>query len=118
MHHGKRAPQSRVIAVSAELKVLEHQECLLARLSLAQRDGNSGAGRGKRSEAVSLGGETVELRAVVDFREIFSIATLEYEATVDATSRDRRRALDAERPCGIRNRDLQRGEEFRRCDHA
>ncbi len=61
MHLGERVPESRVIAVSAQLKVLEHQECLLAGLSLTHRHRNSGAGRGKRSEAVSLGGEIVEL---------------------------------------------------------
>ncbi len=57
MDGGERAPESRVVAVSAQLKVLEHEECLLARLTLAQRDGNSGAGRGKRGEAVGFGSE-------------------------------------------------------------
>src|SRR5437870_13591745 len=97
MHLGERAPQSRVIAVSAQLQVLEHQECLLARLSLAQRDGNSGAGRRKRSETVSLGSEVVELRARVRFGEVSATTTLEQQASVDATPRDRRRALDSER---------------------
>src|SRR5258706_9848025 len=65
MHLGERAPESRVVAVFAQLKMLEHEERLLTRLSLAQRDRNSGTTRGKRSEAVSLGGEIVELRAGV-----------------------------------------------------
>ncbi len=97
MDGGERAPESRVVAVSAQLKVLEHEECLLARLTLAQRDGNSGAGRGKRSEAVSFGSEIIELRAGVCFGEICATAALEQQASVDATSRDRRRALDSER---------------------
>jgi hypothetical protein len=101
MHLGERAPESRVIAVSAQLKVLEHQECLLARLSLAHRDGNSGAGRGKRSEAVSLGSEIVELRAGVRFGEVSATTALEQQASMDATSRDRRCALDSERARGI-----------------
>src|SRR6266853_6467526 len=97
MHLGERAPESRVIAVSTQLKVLEYQECLLARLSLAQRDGNSGAGREKRSEAVSLGSEIVELRAGVRLGEVSATTALEQQASVDAASRDRRRALDSER---------------------
>src|SRR6267154_3872538 len=97
MHLGERAPESRVVAVSAQLKVLEHEERLLPRLSLAHRRGNSGAGRGKRSEAVSLGGEIVELRAGVCFGEVSAAAALEQQASVDATSRDRGCALDSER---------------------
>ena len=77
MHLGERAPESRVVAVSAQLKVLEHEERLLARLSLAQRDGNSGAGRGKRSETVSLGSKIVELRAGVCFGEVSATTALE-----------------------------------------
>jgi hypothetical protein len=97
MHLGERAPKSRVVAVSAQLEVLEHEECLLTRLSLAQRDGNSGTGRGKRSEAVSLGSEIVEPRAGVCFGEVSATTALEQQASVDAPSRDRCRALDSER---------------------
>ena len=97
MHLGERAPESRVVAVFAQLKVLEHEERLLARLSLAQRDGNPGAGRRKRSEAVGLGSEIVELRAGVCFGEVSATTALEQQASVDAPSRDRRRALDSER---------------------
>ena len=97
VHRGERAPQRGVIPVSAQLKVLEHEECLLTRLSLAQRGGNPGTGCGERREAVGLRGETVECRAVVCLGEVSAPATLEYEATVDAASRDRRRALDSER---------------------
>ena len=97
MDDGERAPQSRVIAASAQIQMLEHEKRVLARLSLAQGGGNPGTGCGQRRETVGLGCETVELRAVVDFREIPSTAALEYEAAVDATSRDRRRALDSER---------------------
>ena len=77
MHLGERVPESRVIAVSAQLKVLEHEECSLARLSLAHRDGNPGTGRGQRREAVSLCGETVECRAVVCLGEVSATAALE-----------------------------------------
>ena len=118
MDDSERAPQSRVIAASAQIQMLEHEERLFAPLSSTQWDGNPGTGRDQRRETVGLGGETVKLRAVVDFREIFATTALEYEATVDATSRHGRGALDAERPRGIRNRGLQRREEFRRCDHA
>src|SRR5258706_10636070 len=77
MHLGERAPESRVVAVFAQLKMLEHEERLLTRLSLAQRDGNSGTGRGKRSKAVNLGGEIVELRAGVCFGEVSATTALE-----------------------------------------
>src|SRR6266481_412728 len=97
MHLGERASESRVVAVFAQLKMLEHEERLLTRLSLAQRDRNSGTGRGKRSEAVSFGGEIVELRAGVCFGEVSATTALEQQASMDATSRDRRRALDSER---------------------
>src|SRR6266853_2108141 len=97
MHLGERAPESRVVAASAQLKVLQHEECLLTRLSLAQRGGNPGTGCGERREAIGLRGETVECRAVVCLGEVSAPAALEYEATVDAASRDRRRALDSER---------------------
>jgi hypothetical protein len=96
MHPGERAPESRVVAVSAQLEVLEDEECLLTGLSLTQRDGNPGAGRGKRSEAVSLGSEIVELRPGVCFGEVPATAALEQQASVDAPSRDRCRALDSE----------------------
>src|SRR5467141_2694479 len=102
MDDSERAPQSRVIAASAQIKMLEHEKRVLSRPSLTHRGGNPGTDCGQRRETVGLGCETVELRAVVDFREIFSTAALEYEATVDATSRDRRRARDSERPCRIR----------------
>src|SRR6266852_5773861 len=118
MDDSERAPQSRVIAASAQIQMLKHEKRVLARLSLTQGGGNPGTGCGERRETVGLGCETVKLRAVVDFREIFSTVALEYEAAVDATSRDRRRALDAKRPGGIGNGRLQRGEEFRGCDHA
>src|SRR6266850_6806201 len=104
MHLGERTAESRVVAVSAQLKVLEHEEGFPARLSLAHRDRNSGAGRGKRSEAVGLGGEIVELRAGVCFGEVSATTALEQQASVDATSRDRRRALDPKRSRDIRNR--------------
>ena len=97
VHRGERAPERSVISVSAQVQVLEYQKRVLVRLSSAQRGGNPGTGCGQRRETVGLGCETVELRAVVDFREIPSTAALEYEAAVDATSRDRRRALDSER---------------------
>ena len=96
MHLGERTPESRVVAVSAQLKVLENEEGFPARLSLAHRDWNSGAGRGKRSEGVGFGSEIVELRARVCFGEISATASLEQQASVDATSRDGRRALDSE----------------------
>src|SRR5712691_1756628 len=101
MDDRERVPQRNVIPVWAHIQVLEHEKRVLARLSSTQGGGNPGTGCGERRETVGLGCETVKLRAVVDFREIFSTAALEYEATVDATSRDRRRARDAERPCGI-----------------
>ena|SRR2546421_310209 len=97
MDDSERMPQRRVIAVSAQFQVFEHEESLLAGLSSTQRDGNSGAGRGKRREAVSLGGETVECRAAVCLGEVPATAALEYEATMDATSRDGCRALDSKR---------------------
>src|SRR5258706_9302860 len=97
MHLGERAPESRVVAVFAQLKMLEHEERSLTRLSLAQWDGNSGTGRGKCSEAVSLGGEIVELRADVCFGEVSATTALEQQASVDAPPRDRRRELDSER---------------------
>ena len=97
VHRGERAPQGSVIPVPAQLQVLEHEKRVLARLSSAQRGGNTGTGCGQRREAVGLRGETVKLRAFVGFCEIFATAALEYEGPVDATSRDRRRALDSER---------------------
>jgi len=95
VHRGERAPQRSVIPVPAQLQVLEHEKRVLARLSSAQRGGNTGTGCGQRREAVGLRGETVECRAVVCLGEVSTPAALEYEATVDATSRDGRRVLDA-----------------------
>ena len=97
MDDSERMPQRRVIAISAQFQVFEHEERCLARLSSAQRGGNPGAGCGQRRKAVGLRGETVECRAVVCLGEVSATATLEYEATVDATSRDRCRALDSKR---------------------
>src|SRR6266545_5584072 len=108
MDDSERVAQRGVIAGSAQFQVFEHEERCLARLSSAQRGGDPRTGCGQRFEAVGLRGEIVELRAVVCFDEVFSTAALEYETAVDATSRDGRRALDAERPRGIRNRGLQR----------
>src|SRR6267143_580760 len=97
MDDSERMPQRRVIAISAQLQVFEHEERCLARLSSAHWDGDPRAGCGQRREAVSLRGETVECRAVVCLGEVSATAALEYEATVDATSRDRCRALDSKR---------------------
>src|ERR1041385_767004 len=97
VHRGERAPQRGVIPVSAQLKVLEHEEGLLTRLSLAHRGGNPGTGCGERREAIGLRGETVECRAGVCLGEGFAPAAPEYEAKVEAASRDRHRALDSER---------------------
>src|SRR2546429_7868063 len=97
MDDRERMPQRRVIGVSAQFQVFEHEESCLARLSSAQWEGNPGAGCGQRREAVSLRGETVECRAVVCLGEVSATAPLEDEAAVDATSRDRCRAFDSER---------------------
>ena len=97
MHLGECAPERGVIAACTQFQVLEYQEGFPAGLSSAQGEGNSGAGRGKRSEAVGLGGEIVELRAGVCLGEVSAATALEQQASVDATSRDRRRALDSER---------------------
>jgi hypothetical protein len=97
MHLGERAPESCVIAVCTQLQVLEHEESLFAPLSSAQWSGNPGTCHGKRSETVSLGSEIVELRAGACFGEVSATTALEQQASVDAPSRDRRRALDSER---------------------
>src|SRR6266852_5616878 len=77
VHPGERAPESRVIAVCAQLQVLEHEERLLTCLSLTQWGRNPGTGSGKRSEAVGLRGETVECRAVVCLGEVSATVALE-----------------------------------------
>src|SRR5260370_16885242 len=115
MDDSERAPQSRVIAVCAQLQVLEHEERLFAPLSSTQWDGNPGTGRDQRRETVGLGGETVKLRAVVDFREIFATTALEYEATVHATSPRTRPALSSARPFSIRNPGLPPTDQLRGC---
>ena len=97
VNRGERAPQRSVIPVSAQFQVLEYEKRVLVRLSSAQRDGNPGTRCGERREAVGLRGETVERRAVVCLGEVSAPAAFEYEAAVDATSRDRCRALDSKR---------------------
>ena len=97
MDDSERVAQRGVIAGSAQFQVFEHEERCLASLSSAQWGGDPRTGCGQRRETVSLGSETVECRAVVCLGEVSATAALEYETAVDATSRDGRRALDAER---------------------
>ncbi len=110
----KRAPERREVAASPHVQILEHQEGLVAPLSAAQRGRDARAGVGERREAVGLRREIVELRALVDLREILAAAALEHEAAVDAAAVCRRRSLDVESPCRLRDGGLQRGEKPRR----
>src|SRR5713226_8909837 len=97
MHPPHPTPHPTPVAVSVEMEMLEDKESCLTCLFSAQWSGNPGTGCGQRREAVGLGGETVECRAVVCLGEVSATAALNYEAAVDATSRDRRRALDSKR---------------------
>jgi len=77
--------------------VLEHKKGFVARLAAAQRRRNSGTGGGERREAVGLGGEVLELCAIVDLGEIPATAPLERQAAMDATSPRGSRLLDTKR---------------------
>jgi hypothetical protein len=91
-----------VISRAAQLQVLEHEEGLAAFLSAANRHGDADTG-GERGQAVGLGGEVVELRALVDLREVPATAALEDEAAMNAAAAGGFDVLDAKRPCCLRD---------------
>ena len=101
-----------MVALAAHSQIFEDEERLPASLAAAKRSGHPRARRSERREAVGFGREVVELRAIVDFREVPAAAALEREAAVDAASRSGRRPLDAKRAHDAGDRGLQRGEKI------
>ncbi len=113
MYAGERAPQRREISVSAQVQVFEHQKSFFPAFPLAKGRRDTRACHGKRRETVCLGGETVKLRAIVDFREEPAPTAFQDIGTVNAAPRGGDGALDAERTGGIRDCCLQRSDELR-----
>jgi hypothetical protein len=86
VHDGERASELCVVAVPAHLQILEHEKRFVARLAAAQRSRDPSAGGGERRQAIGLGGEVVELRALVDLREILAAFSLDDKAAMDTAS--------------------------------
>src|SRR5206468_12959068 len=107
----ERTPECGVVAASSHLQILEHQEGLVAAFAAAQRRRDARTGAGERRQTVGLGREIVELRTLVDFREVPAAAALEHEAAVDAAAASGRCPLDLKLTRRLREGGLQGGEK-------